>query len=207
MKDNDDMFLDDEDSYYTGSYEGLDNARPKINKLFKEGLSYLKIIVLALLFTKIILPCFILVVYIPSGSMIPTLQVKDEVITVNKFWEPLNRGDIVVFKPTAEQMQNEGTNKYFIKRLIGMPGDRVEIRHGDVYVNEKLLNEPYTNGKFDYTGTFIVPKGRYLVLGDNREISYDGRYWTNPFIKEDQIVSVAKFVMLPFKHISNVSSK
>lgn len=204
MKDNnDDMFLD-EDSYYEEPM--LERQKPNYSKLFKEIFSYLKVIMLALIFTKVILPLFILVVYIPSGSMIPTLQVKDEVLTVNKFWEPLNRGDIIVFKPTREQMQNEGTNEYFIKRLIGMPGDRVEIKEGKVYVNEKLLNESYTNGKFDYTGTFIVPKERYLVLGDNREISYDGRYWTNPFIKESQIVSVAKFVILPFKHINNVSS-
>lgn len=170
-----------------------------------EIMSYIKVVFLALVFTKVILPLFILVAYIPSGSMIPTLNVKDEILTVNKFWLNLERGDILVFQPTNEQVQQEGSDKYFIKRLIGMPGDRVQIKGSKVFVNGELLTEDYVKGNFNYHGTFIVPKDRYFMLGDNRTVSYDARYWKNPFIKYEQIVSVAKWRLLPFNDFGKIS--
>lgn len=181
------------------------NRVDRIRYFLKQDLiAYVKVILIALIFTKVILPLFVLIAYIPSGSMIPTLNIKDEVITINKYWLNLERGDILVFQPTEEQVQQEGSDKYFIKRLIGLPGDRVQIKGNKVYVNSKLLDEKYIDRPFDYNGTFVVPKDRYFMLGDNRGISYDARYWKNPFIKYEQIVSVAKWRLLPFSNFGKI---
>jgi signal peptidase I len=132
--------------------------------------------------------------YIPSGSMLPTLQINDRLIVDKlsyRFSNPV-RGDIVVFDPPAKL----GFKDAFIKRVIGLPGDRVEVRNGKVYVNDKALSEKYIEEAPNYTWSStsltpdgIVPEGHYLVLGDNRNNSYDGHYWG--FIPKDRIVGKA----------------
>jgi signal peptidase I len=132
--------------------------------------------------------------YIPSGSMLPTLQINDRLIVDKlsyRFSNPL-RGDIVVFDPPAKL----GFKDAFIKRVIGLPGDRVEVTNGKVYVNDKALSEKYIEEAPNYTWSStsltpdgIVPEGHYLVLGDNRNNSYDGHYWG--FIPKDRIVGKA----------------
>ncbi len=133
---------------------------------------------------------------IPSGSMEDTLLVGDHIL-VNKFLygtvipftdtrilpirEP-KRGDIIVFKYPGDE------SKDFIKRVIGTPGDVVEIINKKVYVNGKPLNEPYTIFKDgdiipralqprDNFGPIKVPPMKYFCMGDNRDRSSDGRYW------------------------------
>jgi signal peptidase I len=132
--------------------------------------------------------------YIPSGSMLPTLQINDRLIVDKlsyRFSNPV-RGDIVVFDPPAKL----GFKDAFIKRVIGLPGDRVEVRNGKVYVNDKALSEKYIEEAPNYTWSStsltpdgIVPEGHYLVLGDNRNNSYDGHYWG--FIPKDRIIGKA----------------
>jgi signal peptidase I len=132
--------------------------------------------------------------YIPSGSMLPTLQINDRLIVDKlsyRFANPV-RGDIVVFDPPAKL----GFKDAFIKRVIGLPGDRVEVKNGKVYVNDKVLSEKYTEESASYswsstslTPDGIIPEGHYLVLGDNRNNSYDGHYWG--FIPKDRIVGKA----------------
>jgi signal peptidase I len=132
--------------------------------------------------------------YIPSGSMLPTLQINDRLIVDKlsyRFSNPV-RGDIVVFDPPAKL----GFKDAFIKRVIGLPGDRVEVKNGKVYVNDKALSEKYIEEAPNYTWSStsltpdgIVPEGHYLVLGDNRNNSYDGHYWG--FIPKDRIVGKA----------------
>jgi signal peptidase I len=132
--------------------------------------------------------------YIPSGSMLPTLQINDRLIVDKlsyRFSNPV-RGDIVVFDPPAKL----GFKDAFIKRVIGLPGDRIEVKNGKVYVNDKVLAEKYIEEAPSYnwsstslTPDGIVPEGHYLVLGDNRNNSYDGHYWG--FIPKDRIVGKA----------------
>jgi signal peptidase I len=155
--------------------------------------------------------------YIPSGSMLPTLQIDDRLIIDKisyRFTDPV-RGDIVVFNPTDQLAKEKDSNgKYFsdafIKRVIGVPGDRVDVKGGKVYINGKLLPEKYieepsakdwsTTDRFttDSDGQHyhlpwpadgVVPKGQYLVLGDNRNNSYDSHYWG--FVPKDKIVGKA----------------
>lgn len=147
--------------------------------------------------------------WIPSGSMRTTLIENDRVL-VNKlsyrFGEP-ERGDVIVF----ERPPNEtGTIKDLIKRVIGLPGEKVSIRDGSVYIDGRKLNEPYTNGQvtdlsgcpagrytqgIDTEAGMVVPKGSVFVLGDNRGSSHDGRCF-GP-ISEDLIVGRAVAIIWP----------
>jgi len=131
-------------------------------------------------------PFIVQAFYIPSPSMEPTLLVRDRIL-VNKFivhLSPIRRGDIVVFKPPDEVLSDH-EQKDFIKRVIGLPGDTVEVpTYEAAYVNGHQLKEPYA--RFEdvpeyqrprHFGPVKVPKGEVLVLGDNRDNSNDSRSW------------------------------
>ena len=118
--------------------------------------------------------------YIPSPSMVPTLEVGDRVL-VNKFiyrFSDPQRGDIIVFRSVAEG----GVD--LIKRVVGLPGDKVELLHGQVFLNGQRQNEPYVVNKPCVSGRpktcsygpVTVPKGHYFVMGDNRANSEDSRF-------------------------------
>lgn len=114
---------------------------------------------------------------IPSGSMIPTLEINDRVL-VNKFifrFRQPARGDVVVF------ISPDSAGVDYIKRVIAVAGDTVDIRDGKVYVNGRPLVEPYVGDKVTTPGTVAmplkVPAGRVFLMGDNRPDSHDGRYF------------------------------
>lgn len=114
--------------------------------------------------------------WIPSGSMIPTLGIGDRVLVL-KFWyflpsvEP-QRGQIVVFKYPVDPRRD------FVKRIVGLPGDSVEIKQGVVYVNGGEYFEPYVKNTDTFTmSKQVIPKDQYFCLGDNRPNSSDGRFW------------------------------
>ena len=133
-------------------------------------------------------------VWITSGSMIPTLEVKDRLIVTRVHnTENLKEGDIVLFK------NDEFKDEILIKRLIGLPGDKIEIKDGIVFRNGEELKEDYVKNNEKYNRTFQVPKGKYFFLGDNRANSNDSRYWQNPFVKESYIVGKAKIKYYPIK--------
>jgi signal peptidase I len=132
--------------------------------------------------------------YIPSGSMEPTLQINDRLIIekISYDFEPPQRGDIVVFRPPAELNQKEA----FIKRVIGLPGDQVEVKDGLVYVNGEALEETYIADQPEYVfGPVEVPEEAYLVLGDNRNRSFDSHQWG--FVPKDHILGRAVFRFWP----------
>lgn len=122
---------------------------------------------------------------IPSSSMVPTLPVGSNII-IDKFAYSTSdpaRGDIICF-------QKEG--KLVTKRVIGLPGERVTISNGEVYVNNQLLHEVYLTDAVKEQGTFgsvdiVVPSDSYYVLGDNRSASRDSRYWSEPCVKSKDI--------------------
>lgn len=164
----------------------------KKNILREYGEAMLIAIILALFIRTFVVQAF----KIPSGSMQPTLLIGDHIL-VNKFIygikipfvdiilipvkEP-KRGDVVVFKFP------EDPKKDFIKRVIGLPGDTVEIRDKVVYINDDPMDDPY--GTYldphfiplgarprDNMGPVTVPPDAYFVMGDNRDHSYDSRFW------------------------------
>lgn len=133
-------------------------------------------------------------VSVPTSSMYPTIKPGDRII-VTRVYNPSNleRGDIVVFE--SDELQET-----LIKRLIGLPGDEIQIDDsGTVIVNGELLDEPYIVNPQNKPGHFQVPEDKYLFFGDNRANSRDSRYWEEPFIDANKIKGEARFILFPFK--------
>lgn len=161
----------------------------------------LVIVVLAVVF---ILKNYVLInAVIPSGSMEDTIMTGDRVFgnrLAYRFGEP-ERGDIVIFKyPDNEE-------ELYIKRVIGLPGDKVEIRDGLVYLNDsaKPLEEPYLKETpvGDY-GPYQVPEDGYFMLGDNRNWSKDSRFWENTYVTREEVLAKAVFRYYPFDEIGTI---
>ena len=158
----------------------------------EELISWIKTIVLAVLIAIFINFVLIVNATVPTGSMENTIMTKDRVVALRMsylFSDP-ERGDVVIFKyPDDETM-------LYVKRVIGLPGDTVEIKDGGVYINgsEEPLEEDYiretTEG--DY-GPYEVPEGCYFMMGDNRNNSLDSRFWNNKFVEEDKILGKVVF--------------
>lgn len=176
-------------------------APAKRKKGFFSGLfEWVRIIVFAVVIALLINHFLIANALIPSGSMETTIMTGDRIIGLRtSYWfsEP-ERGDIVIFKYPDDE------SKLFIKRVIGLPGDKVEIVEGKVYINDSTepLAEPYLTvepkGSF---GPYEVPEGSYFMLGDNRNVSKDSRYWDNTFVKEEKIIAKAFFRYYPSFHL------
>lgn len=142
---------------------------------------------------------FILVT-VPTGSMEDTIIPGDRIF-VNEIFDinKAERGDIIVFRSV------ELENKRLVKRLIGLPGETIEVKEdGSVIINGEKLNEPYVIASTGEAKTFKVPENCYFFLGDNRPISYDARFWNNPYISENQIIGKAVFRFFPFNRIGKV---
>lgn len=149
---------------------------------------------------------------IPSGSMIPTLLVGDHLLVSKftyKFTEP-ERGDIVVFKYPDDPSRN------FIKRIIAVGGDTVEVRDKVVYVNGTQKPEDYvqhvTQEMFpagtsprDNFGPVTVPPNTYFMMGDNRDSSLDSRFWENRFVNRRAIVGKALIIYWSWKRDEVIS--
>jgi signal peptidase I len=142
--------------------------------------------------------------YIPSPSMEPTLAINDRLIIekVSYYFKEPERGDVVVFHPT-EKLQEQNYKEDFIKRTIGLPGETVEVNNGRVYINNVPLVETYIAEKPHHNyGPVIVPEGEYLVLGDNRNNSYDSRFWG--FVPKEKIVGRAVVRFWPVGRLGNI---
>ena len=142
---------------------------------------------------------FILVT-VPTGSMESTIMPGDR-LYVNELFniKDAARGDILVFK------SDELDEKRLVKRVIGLPGETVEVMvDGSVYINGEILDEPYAVEVESEAKVFNVPKNSYLFFGDNRPISYDARYWDNPYIDESKIIGKVLFRFFPFNRIGIV---
>jgi len=133
-------------------------------------------------------------VRVEGTSMLPNLEDQDRLF-INKFAfrvGEIHRGDVVVFRYPKDQTKN------YIKRVIGLPGDRVEIDHGSVMVNGRLLREPYVPTRYTDDRSLpstLIPEGEYFVLGDHRNISSDSREF-GP-VERDLIYGKAAFVYWP----------
>lgn len=169
---------------------------PKSSGLARELLEWLRALVIALVLAVFITQVVIVNARVPSGSMQNTIRVGDRVIGLRfAYWfsEP-ERGDIMIFRLPDDESQ------LFIKRLIGLPGETLEIRDGRVYINgaETPLDEPYLAetpaGDF---GPYTIPEDSYFMMGDNRGNSWDSRYWENTFVPRDNILGEAVWRMFP----------
>lgn len=151
-------------------YKDVFNLETRVDIIFystTQTLRYYRLFTMLLVF---------LVLFAPSIgreiSMEPTISSED-IMLIKRDVGEIKRGDIVSFEAPYED------NKYFTKRIIGLPGDFIELKDGEVYINGELLEENYTKGEtWSLTeDNLVVPEGRYYVLGDNREHSSDSRYF------------------------------
>jgi len=143
---------------------------------------YAEALIVAVLLALVIRTFVVQAFKIPSGSMLPTLQVGDHLL-VNKFLysvTPIRRGDIIVFKFPQDESRD------FIKRVIGLPGETLEIRGRQILINGVPLSEPYavySEGALswalerDHLGPLVIPSGKFFMMGDNRDHSMDSRVW------------------------------
>lgn len=127
-------------------------------------------------------------IVIPSTSMKPTLNIGDQLLVHKIQPENVKRGDIIVFSKD---------NTLYVKRVIGIPGDIVNIENGIVYVNGCPIQEPYLGETDLFNGTYYVPERSLFVLGDNRGVSFDARYWDYPFINYDSVLGKAVLFLYP----------
>ncbi|HWI65813.1 MAG TPA: signal peptidase I [Symbiobacteriaceae bacterium] len=136
---------------------------------------------------------------VPSGSMEPTIQIGDRVWTDKLFvkFDTLHRGDIVVFDPPFP------TDLPYIKRIIGLPDETVEVKGGYVWIDGRPLVEPYADSPDYRYGPVTVPPGQYLVLGDNRNVSYDSHRWG--FVERERITARALFRIWPFGRVGRMA--
>lgn len=163
-------------------------------KVLKEILSYSKLILVSLLASLFIKENVAACAQIPTGSMEETVMAGSRVV-INRmayvFEEP-ERGDIVSF-----YYPDDGVTLY-LKRIMGLPGETIEGIDGYVYINGTKLTEDYTDEKIeDDFGPFIVPEDCYFMMGDNRNNSWDSRYWTQPFVEKDEIMGKVKLEYYP----------
>ena len=128
-----------------------------------------------------------------SGSMIPTLAIQDRLIVLKwpHHFAPINRGDVVLFKSP------HGDGKEFVKRVVGLGGERVSIRNGLVYINQKPLHFPGVHVRADASNLaeITIPENHFFMLGDNRRYSQDSRYWGT--VHRDAIIGNAWFIYWP----------
>jgi signal peptidase I len=166
--------------------------------LIAEALSWAKVIVFALAFTLFINFFIIVNASVPTGSMEGTIRVNDRIVAFRlsyMFGTP-ERYDIIVFRAPDDGVKN-------VKRIIGMPGERVAVIDGVVHINgvAGLRDDFVLAGSFGYLGPnfpeTLVPEGHYFVLGDNRSNSRDSRQWLEPFVEERRIQGRAVFRYFP----------
>lgn len=173
-----------------------DSASKGVIGFVKETLS---ILVIAFILSMLLKAFVVEARVIPSGSMLPTIQIDDRVL-VNKFiyrFQTPKRLEVIVFEPPLET----GHREDFIKRVIGLPGEMIEVRNGKVLVDGEALEENYLQEPPAYSyGPVVVPVNCLFVMGDNRNKSFDSHMW-NGWLPLDNVKGKAFFTYWPFKRM------
>lgn len=174
----------------------------RFKSLFKERVILIAVRMIRIFLILGIAIQFFIVAFIPSPSMYPTLQTKDVVLVdatvkVSEY----KRGDIVAF----ESPLLEDNGKVYIKRVIGLPNEEVEIKDNKVYINGEPLYEEYLAEApyYDYPKTEI-PEGHYFMLGDNRNVSYDSSRWG--FVPKENFKGRVVWIIFPFNRLQKVNN-
>ena len=173
--------------------------KQKKSKL-REAISFMTPIVVALIIAIFLKTCIFANIVIPTGSMLNTIQEGDRIIASRLAYindEP-QRYDIIIFKYPDDETQ------LFAKRIIALPGETIEVKNGIVYITDKNGNKSTARTDFITNciptgnfGPYTVPLGSYFVMGDNRNDSWDSRYWDNKTVKKGKIIGKVKFRYFP----------
>ena len=189
---------------------------PRWHKLLKE---YAEALIIALILAIFIRTFVVQAFKIPSGSMLPTLEIGDHLL-VTKFSYGIHMPfmDRYIFEFDGPEFQDivvfefpENPSKDFIKRVIGTPGDEIFIEDKEVYINGDRVQEDYVQyadqrvmNSRDTFGPKEVPEGKYFVLGDNRDQSYDARFWDDHFVEREKIIGKAWRIYWSWEGFSNI---
>lgn len=167
-----------------------------MNRFWEELWEYVKMILIVVVVVLIVNNFLLINAKIPSESMEDTIMTGDRIFgnrLAYLFGEP-QRYDIVIFKYPDDETQ------LYIKRVIGLPGETVEIREGKVYIDgsETPLDDSFTpETPVGNYGPYTVPEGCYFMLGDNRNYSKDSRFWQNPYVEKEKILGKAVMKYFP----------
>jgi len=180
------------------------NEAPNLKaELWRDALGWAKTILFAVVFALLINNFVIVNASVPTGSMEGTIRVNDRIVAfrLSYLFSTPERFDIVVFRGPDD------SSILYVKRIVGLPGDEINIRDGRVFVNNS--HEPL---RYDFVqgtvmgnhGPYFVPEGHYFVLGDNRGNSVDSRHWGNTFVDRDQILGRVILRYFPgFQNLTN----
>lgn len=167
-----------------------------MKKIIKEIIPYVVIIVVVILIRSFIIDP----VTVVGDSMYPTLK-DGEVLILNRLdykFNKIKRYDIIVVKNSKEHL---------IKRVIGLPGEHIKYAYGNLYVNDEIVSDFYSKDTANYDiselGVDVIPKDKYLVLGDNREVSLDSRMLG--LISINEIDGSTNFRLWPFNRFGSIS--
>ncbi len=170
----------------------------------KEIMEWIKTIVISILIALLV-TAFVKPTMVQGYSMEPTLS-ENDLLIINQLLYKRDipeRGDIVVFE--SSQLDEEGNQKLFIKRVVGLPGEKIQISDGKVYINDSLLSEEYLTE--DYTHGEIhetIPTNNLFVIGDNRNNSMDSRNAEIGIIDFDAVVGKAVIRLFPFSAMGKI---
>lgn len=181
-----------------------EKAEEKTSPL-REALSWVLTFAAAILVALVLKNFVIINATVPTGSMENTIMPGDDLFGFRlayQFSEP-QRGDIIIFKYPDDEEEK------YVKRIIGLPGETVRIENAKVYINDSKtpLQEDYLKDEWTVaTGPFEfeVPEGCYFVMGDNRNDSWDARYWDNTYVAKEKIIGKAEWIYYPFNRIGEL---
>ncbi|MCI8442661.1 MAG: signal peptidase I [Provencibacterium sp.] len=161
-----------------------------LKKFLKEWVIPFGLEVLILLF---LLRYVFFLVMVPTGSMKPTIEEGSCLFATHLYLpeKTVKRGDILVF--WSDELEEK-----LIKRVVGLPGEHIVLdEEGNLFVNGEYFAEEYVRFPSNQSGEWQVPEGKYLFMGDNRDASFDARYWEQPYISGDEISGKAWFALWP----------
>ena len=189
----------------TISQEEKTNPQEEKTSPLREALSWVFTFAAAILVALVLKNFVIINATVPTGSMENTIMPGDDLFGFRlayQFSEP-KRGDIIIFKYPDDEEEK------YVKRIIGLPGETVRIVNAKVYIDdsETPLQEEYLKDEWTVaTGPFEfqVPEGCYFVMGDNRNDSWDARYWDNTYVAREKIIGKAEWVYFPFDLIGSL---
>ena len=175
--------------------------KPSLKReLTGEVISWVKTIIYAIVFALFLGRFIIANAEVPTASMADTIQPLDRIIALRfsyLLWAP-ERYDIIVFRnPDDESI-------LYVKRVIGLPGEKVEIINGQVFINDIIQPDAAAYARDSLLGSWgpgVVPENGFFVLGDNRNNSRDSRSWANPYVQKNQLIGRAFFRYMPFNNM------
>ncbi len=168
----------------------------KSQKIKKELIDIIKTIIIAIIVAFVITHFIIVNAVVPTGSMKNTIMPNDRLVAfrLSYLFSDPERYDIIVFKAPDDE------STLYVKRIIGLPGEKVNIIDGKVFIDDQevpLSDDYIMEDMLGSFGPYTVPEGSYFMLGDNRNDSQDSRYWENTFLPKENILGKVLFKYYP----------